>query len=172
MRAAAPLAIALGLSVTLAAAAETPGGPAPAAAFERIKTLAGVWSGTAMTKDGPPATVSYELVSGGTAVLVRQFAGTPHEMLNLYSLDKGALVAVHYCSMGNQPRFRYDPSASTATELAFDFAGGTNVDAAKDAHVHAGRLFVGQADQLEEEWTFWKDGQAREKARFFLARKK
>ena len=71
-------------------------------------------------------------------------------------------MAVHYCAMGNQPRFKYDPADSTATELFFDFAGGTNVDAAKDAHVHAGRLFVGQADQLEEEWTFWKDGQAQE----------
>jgi hypothetical protein len=160
------------LGATLAVAAETPSAPVPAAAFERLKGLAGVWSGTAMTKDGPPASVSYELVSNGTAVLERQFAGTPHEMLNLYHLDGGALVAVHYCAMGNQPRFKYDPGRSTATELAFDFAGGTNVDAAKDAHVHAGRLFLAEPDRLEEEWTFWKDGKAGDKARLLLARKK
>jgi hypothetical protein len=160
------------LAATLATAAEPARGPGSVEAFDRIKALAGVWTGTAMTNDGPPATVSYELVSNGTAVLARQFAGTPHEMLNLYSLDQGALVAVHYCSMGNQPRFKYDPAASTATELAFDFAGGTNVDAARDSHVHAGRLFLGGADRLEEEWAFWKDGKANGKARLLLARKK
>ena len=160
------------LGATVAVAADTAPAPASAEAFQRIKALAGVWSGTAMTKDGPPASVSYELVSNGTAVLERQFAGTPHEMLNLYHLDGGALVAVHYCAMGNQPRFKYDPARSTATELAFDFAGGTNVDAARDAHVHAGRLFLAEPDRLEEEWTFWKDGKAGDKARLLLARKK
>jgi hypothetical protein len=162
----------LALGATLAAAAEPAGAPTPVAAFDRIKALAGVWSGTAMTHDGPPATVSYEVVANGTTVLARQFAGTPHEMLNLFTLDGGALVAVHYCSMGNQPRFKYAPASSTATELAFDFAGGTSVDAAKDAHVHAGRLFIGQPDRLEEEWTFWKGGKAGDKARLLLTRKK
>ena len=158
------------LATGLAFAGPPAAAPDSARAFDLIKARAGVWKGTAMSKDGPPATVSYELVSGGSAVLVRQFAGTPHEMLNLYHLDRGALVAVHYCTAGNQPRFKYDPAASTATELAFDFAGGTNVDATKDAHVHAGRLFVGDADKLEEEWTFWKDGKMTQKARFLLAR--
>jgi hypothetical protein len=161
-------------TLLLAAGLAFAGEPAPdsARAFELIKARAGLWTGTAMTKDGPPATVSYELVSNGTAVMARLFAGTPHEMLNLYHLDRGALVAVHYCAMGNQPRFRYDPAASTATELFFDFAGGTNVDAAKDAHVHAGRLFLGDPERLEEEWAFWKDGKAGDKARLLLAKKK
>lgn len=40
----------------LAAAAAPARAPAPGAAFDRIKALAGVWEGTAMSKDGPPAT--------------------------------------------------------------------------------------------------------------------
>jgi hypothetical protein len=167
------LAMAALLSAAPLATASEPGGaPAPAAAFERLKSLAGTWTGTAMTKDGPPASVSYELVSNGTAVLERQFPGTSHEMLNVYHLDAGALVAVHYCAMGNQPRFKYDPARSNANQLAFDFAGGTNVDAGRDAHVHAGRISLGQPDQLDEEWTFWKDGKAGDAARLFLSRKK
>jgi hypothetical protein len=105
-------------------------------------------------------------------VLERMFAGTPHEMLNVYHLDAGALVAVHYCSMGNQPRFKYDAGASTATELAFDFAGGTNFDPARDSHVHAGRLVVAEGGRLEEEWSFWKEGKLSAAARFLLVRKK
>jgi hypothetical protein len=170
MRALSWTAAALALAAVTASAAEPVAAPDHAAAFARVKALAGTWRGTAMAKDGPPATVSYELVSNGTAVLERLFAGTPHEMLNLYHLDAGALVAVHYCAMGNQPRFKYDRAASTATELFFDFAGGTNVDAARDPHVHAGRLFVAEPDRLEEEWTFWKDGKQGDKARLFLSR--
>jgi hypothetical protein len=152
-------------------AAEPAGGPAAPEAFARLKGLAGVWEGTAMTAEGPPATVSYEVVSNGNAVLERMFAGTPHEMLNVYHLDGADLVTVHYCSAGNQPRMKYVPAASTASELAFDYAGGTNIDVGKDMHVHGGRLFLREDGRLEEEWSFWKGGKQGEKARLFLKRK-
>ncbi|HET8646992.1 MAG TPA: hypothetical protein VFO85_15965, partial [Vicinamibacteria bacterium] len=146
-----PAVLAALLCAGLAAAAEPPA-PAPldADAFARIKSLAGTWEGTAGAgTESFPARVSYEVVSNGQAVLERMFAGTPHEMLNVYYLDRGALVAVHYCSAGNQPRFKYQASTSNATELAFDFAGGDNVEPGRDAHVHAGRLFVADASRLE-----------------------
>jgi hypothetical protein len=161
------------LAAATAGAAEPARAPDHAQAFDRVKALAGVWEGTAgVGKEGFPASVSYEVVSNGTAVLERMFAGTPHEMLNVYYLDAGSLVAVHYCSAGNQPRFKYEAGTSTATELAFDFAGGDNVNPARDQHVHAGRLFVADAGRLEEEWTFWKDGKLDHGARFTLVRKK
>lgn len=169
-----PIALAAALlAANIAGAAEPATAPDHSQAFARVKALAGIWEGKAgHATEGMPATVSYEVVSNGTAVLERMFQGTPHEMLNVYHLDGGALVAVHYCSMGNQPRFKYDAGASTATELAFDFTGGSNVNPARDSHVHAGRLFVADAGRLEEEWTFWKDGKVSDKARFFLVRKK
>ena len=37
-------------------------------AFAQLKSLAGTWSGHAMTPDGPLASVSYRLTAGGTAV--------------------------------------------------------------------------------------------------------
>lgn len=173
MRAVHVVLAAAGLAASAAGAAEPAQAPDHAQAFDRVKALAGTWEGTAGA--GPesfPASVSYELVSNGTAVLERMFAGTPHEMLNVYYLDRGSLVAVHYCAAGNQPRFKYDAGTSTATELAFGFAGGDNVDPAKDQHVHAGKLFVGDAAKLEEEWTFWKAGKLDHSARFALVRKK
>jgi hypothetical protein len=156
-----------------AARAEAPKAPADADAFARVKALAGTWQGSAGHGDqGLQATVTYEVVSNGNAVLQRMFAGTPHEMLNVYYLDAGALVAVHYCSAGNQPRFKYDAAASTPTELAFGFAGGDNVDPARGMHVHGGRLFLADAERLQEEWSFWNDGKAADTARLSLVRKK
>ena len=168
---------AVALAVLLAAGSAAPEEPAKAPdgaqAFARLKARAGPWEGKAgPATTGMPATVTYEVVSNGTAVLERMFTGTPHEMLNVYHLDEGALVAVHYCSMGNQPRFKYDQAASTATELAFGFSGGTGFDPAKDSHVHAGRLFVADPARLEEEWTFWKAGKVTDAARVYLVRKK
>ena len=37
----------------------------------------------------------------------------------------------HYCALGNQPRMKADPTAP-ANQLRFKFAGGCNIDPAKD----------------------------------------
>jgi hypothetical protein len=148
------------------------GGPVDGqGAFERLKSLAGEWQGTA--GDGgaaTPATVRYELGSGGTIVRELLFPGTEHEMLSVYHLVGGQLVATHYCAMGNQPHFKL--ASATADEMVFDFDGGTNFEPARDAHIHSGRLRLVGPDRLAAEWTVFAGGKKTGTNRFSLTRKK
>lgn len=155
----------------LSAATAGAGEPAPdgRAALDRIKTLAGTWEGHVATPDGPPGVVRYELTAGGNSVVEKLFPGTDHEMLTVYHLDRGALLATHYCAMGNQPLMKL--TRATAEELQFGFAGGTNLDPAKDIHIHQGRLRFVDEGRLESEWDVFDGPKKTTSNRFFLARK-
>ena len=141
-----------------AAEPSTPAKMDPKAAFERLKSLAGEWQGQAGHGDKSfPASVTYKLSSNGSVVMETLMPGTAHEMISMYHLDGGELVMTHYCAMANQPRMKLDTTASTKDELKFAFAGGTNLDPAKDSHIHAGTLkFDGAA--LIADWTVWAGG--------------
>ena len=142
------------------------------AALERLKQLAGEWRGT-VAEDGSPMGVVYEVTAGGTAVMERMFPGTPHEMMTLYHLDGGDLVLTHYCAGGNQPRMRLVQSSGTdPLELRFDYAGGTNIDAARDSHMHSARMWLKGPDALESEWTAYAKGKPAGAHRFVAARAK
>ena len=130
----------------------------PKAAFERMKTLAGEWQGQAGHGEQKfPATVTYKLASNGSVVMETLMPGTPHEMISMYHMADGELVMTHYCAGGNQPRMKLDTAASTKDELKFAFTGGTNLDPAKDSHIHAGALKFDGAT-LTADWTFWAGG--------------
>jgi hypothetical protein len=147
-------------------------GSAARAAFDRLKTLAGTWEGKAGHGEKlGPATVRWETISAGTAVMETLFPGTDHEMRSVYFMDGPELVLTHYCAMGNQPRMKLSP-ASTDRDLVFEFAGGTNLDAAKDVHIHSGRLKLVAPDALEAEWTVWGGGKQTGANRFVLERKR
>ncbi len=171
------LALAAAAALTTAALAAEPApsraaAPAPRAAFEKLKALAGSWEGKGLHGDqATPASVRWETISAGTAVMETLFPGTPHEMRSVYFMDGGELVLTHYCAMGNQPRMKLS-AASTDRELVFDFAGGTNLDPAKDAHVHAGRIKLLGPDALDAEWTVWAGGKQTGSNRFVLERKR
>lgn len=167
------LAAAFVLSRAALAFAETPapaGSPDAKAAFERLKLLAGDWQMSPDPK-APPVVVRYELISGKTSVMETLFPGTEHEMRSLYSMDHGDLVLVHYCAMGNQPRMKYQTSASSPSELVFDFTGGANMDPAKDTHIHSGRIKIVDADHLEAEWAVFEGTRKVGAKSFVLARK-
>lgn len=172
-RALAACAALLAAAPAARAAEPRAAGVDPKAAFERLKALAGEWEGQAGhgEKMGP-AQVRWERISGGTAVMETLFPGTEHEMRSVYHLDGGDLVLTHYCAMGNQPRMKLARTASREGELVFEFAGGTNLDAAKDAHVHSGKLRLVSADALEAEWVVHQGGKPAGANRFVLARKR
>jgi hypothetical protein len=169
------LVVGVGLGLGLAAAAraaETPqaAGVDPKQAFELLKGLAGTWNGNIETATGPAATVQFVLASGGTVVEEVQFPGTPHEMRSLYHMDGPDLVMTHYCAMGNQPHMRLDKGRSSTKELIFDFAGGTNMDPAKDMHIHSGWIRLVGPDRVEAEWMAYAGTQPQGGKRFFLTR--
>jgi hypothetical protein len=156
------------------------GGDAPAKApsshpgLERIKKLAGTW--VEADKDGKPTDKVVSVVrvtAGGSAVYETLFPGQPMEMVSVYHLDKGELVMTHYCVLGNQPRMKADPD-SPANQIHFAFDGGTNLDPAKDRHMHEATVTFVDDDHIEVCGVAWADGKPCKECcgQFKLVRKK
>src|SRR5262245_5856740 len=108
--------------------------------LERLKKLAGTW--VAVGEDGKATDQVVSVIrvtAAGSAVHETLFPGQPHEMVSIYYRDGADLVMTHYCCLGNQPRMKADPN-SPPNQIRFRFAGGTNLDPAKDMHMHEGTL--------------------------------
>lgn len=126
--------------------------------FEKIKKLAGTW--VEADKDGKPTekVVSVvKLTAGGSAVQETLFPGQPMEMMSVYHRDGSDLVMTHYCVLGNQPRMKADPK-SPPNQIRFLFAGGANLDPAKDMHMHEGTLTFVDDDHIEFSGVGWVGG--------------
>jgi len=147
-----------------------PAASPPNPAFEKLKSLAGTWSGKAGTKGGDTseATVTYRLTGGGSALVETLFAGTPHEMVTVYFLDGEQLKLTHYCTAGNQPSMRL--TGVDGNTLRFEFVSGTNMKLS-DMHMHAASITFLDPNQIVAEWTAWRDGKPAEIATFELSRK-
>lgn len=162
----------MALAILLQAAdSASPTPPEPKAAFATLKSLAGEWQGSVGKPDGPAGTVIYRVTANGNTVMETLFPGSDHEMISMYHLDGPELVLTHYCAAGNQPRMKFSREKSSATNLVFDFTGGTNLDPAKDGHIHNGRIRLSGEDRLEADWVFHADGKAAGTNSFFLSRK-
>ena len=142
---------------------DTTSGKAPAhPGLERMKKLAGTW--VAVGKDGKPTDQVVSVIkvtAAGSAVHETLFPGQPHEMVSVYHRDGEDLVMTHYCALGNQPRMKADPK-SPPNQLHFQFAGGTNLDPAKDMHMHEGTLTFVDADHIEFAGVAWEGGKPSE----------
>ena len=143
-----------------------------ATAFERLKSLAGEWidaDGALGMKD--QVAVTYRVTGAGSAVVETLFAGTPHEMVTVYHRDGSDLVLTHYCAAGNQPRMR--AKTTDGRRLIFDFDGGTNVDPAKDGHMHDGWVEFVSTDEVRAQWNGWAKGEpSAHSPRFHLVRRR
>jgi hypothetical protein len=151
---------ALILSLALFAAAVANADVAPADAFASIKKLQGEWRGPAMQKGMPPSHSVYKVTAAGSAVQESIFPGTKMEMLSVYHMDHGNLLMTHYCALGNQPRMKLNARKSTASELVFDFDGGTNMSR-RDPHMHSLTLTLPSgksAQKLTMAGTSWEGG--------------
>ena len=134
--------------------------PAPAtnAGLEKMKKLAGTW--VAADEDGKPTDQVVSIIkvtAGGSAVHETLFPGQPHEMVSIYTADGPDLIMTHYCVLGNQPRMKADPE-SPPNQIVFRFAGGTNLNPAKDRHMHEATLTIVSSDRIEIKGTGWENG--------------
>jgi hypothetical protein len=143
----------------------TPAAPATpaAAAFEKIKALAGTWE----MENPPIATpegitefkVVFRVTAGASVVEEIDFPGTVRENIQMYQLDgSDALLMTHYCPLGSQPRMRAtrfdDPQ-----RISFVYLDGTNLDPEKDRHCHNMVLTFLEPDRLQQDWTFYVRGE-------------
>jgi hypothetical protein len=137
-----------------------PKAPAPATNvnLEKMKKLAGTW--LLADKDGKATDQVASIIkitAGGSVVHETLFPGQPHEMVSVYALDGGDLIMTHYCVLGNQPRMKADPK-SPARQIVFRFAGGANLDAQKDKHMHEAVLTIVDEDHVEVNGVGWENG--------------
>lgn len=139
---------------TSAAEISTSAGDATAA-FARLRNLAGQWESQGK---GPHARITYEVVSGGNAVLERESnAGMP-DMITVYYVDGARLLLTHYCMVGNEPRMQarsYNPQTG---ELQFEFLDITNLASPAGGHMHDARLRLIDNDHIASTWEFYENG--------------
>lgn len=133
-------------------------------AFETMKSLAGEWKGTG--HEGKPVSVTYSVVSGGTAVL-ETLADPP--MVTTYYLDGDNLMLTHYCMANNQPRMKAGAQKGKAIE--FRYVDATNLKSADAGHMHDMTLTVDDANHIQQAWT-WSDKGKTETHAFKLERVK
>jgi hypothetical protein len=142
-------------------------------AFAKLKTLAGTWnnkvSNTEHLQDGAHNKVVYRLTGAGSALVETDFPESNQEMVSVYHLDGDDLRLTHYCSAGNQPRLKLDRASSTPTRYVFVFDGGTNMDPAKDLHIH-GMTLSFEKDEVEAAWEAHNEGKSAGVTRFHLTR--
>ncbi len=125
--------------------------------FERIKQLVGSWEGTAsMGKEGEKVIVTYHTTSGDSAIIETLFPGTSHEMVSVYHDNGGKLAMTHYCMLKDQPQMSLKNADDSKVDL--EFAGGNNVDPAKDPHMHAVSIIFKDENNIVQEWTFYEAG--------------
>jgi hypothetical protein len=152
----------LALTVSARSEEKTVKAPAAQAGLERLKKLAGTW--VEADKDGKPTDKVVSVIkvtAAGSAVHETLFPGQPHEMISVYHRDGEDLVMTHYCALGNQPRMKADPK-SPPNQLRFQFAGGTNLDPAKDMHMHEGTITFVDEDHIEFAGVAWAGGKPAE----------
>jgi hypothetical protein len=154
------------MALTLVAGARADDATAKAApahpGLEKLKKLAGTW--VEADKDGKPTDKVVSVVkvtAGGSAVQETLFPGEPMEMVSVYHLDKGDLVMTHYCVLGNQPRMKAAPGPKS-NQIKWVFAGGTNLDPAKDTHMHGATVTFVDDDHLEIAGEAWENGKPSE----------
>ncbi len=141
----------------------------PKEAFAKLKSLSGEWTGEAVP--GHPGTkIIYRLISNGSVVMETLFPNTDHEMVTMYMLDGDELRLTHYCASGNQPKLKLDTKASTPDKLEFAFEGGTNLDPAKDMHMHSGRISFKDKNHIVAEWDGYAEGKKTGSHTFALSR--
>ena len=140
-----------------------------AAGFEKLKSLAGEWNGKG--PDGQLVKVTYQIVSGGSALIEQRKPAQEPDMVSVFHLDGDKLMMAHYCSAGNQPRMRAEAPSGEIKNLNFTFVDVTNLTKPTNGHMRQLSFTFQDNDHMIQVWT-WREGGKDMPARFELERKK
>ena len=122
--------------------------------FESMKALVGTWEGTTkMAGKDVPVKVTYEMTSGGTAMVEKIMPGTDHEMITVYANRGKDVNATHFCIAGNQPEMKL--KKTTPNEFTFEMVGTKGIANKNDEHMHGVTLTL-IGNKLKQEWTNYK----------------
>jgi hypothetical protein len=138
-----------------------------AAAFSRLKTLAGEWeANTSMGKER----VTYELIAGGTALVERESGEHMPAMATVYHMDGDRLILTHYCMAGNQPRMEARGFDAKSGELRFQFLDATNLAGSGAGHMRNATFRLAGADRFSAAWEFYESGKPKRTEAFEYTR--
>jgi len=140
-----------------------------AAGLEKLKSLSGVWH--AKDEDGRPVTVTYAVVSGGSAVMETIQHDQDADMVTIYHLDGERLMMTHYCALGNQPRMKAAAIPDgEVKDIRFSFVSGTNMKK-NDPHMHGLTISFLDADHANATWSLYEKGRMKFAVVFEMVRK-
>ena len=151
------VALLAGAFCAFAEETKTPPAKVNSPEFERLKTLAGKWSGKVDMGQGPVDMVmEYKLIAAGSVVEETVFGGTPQEMVTMYYDKGGKLSMTHYCMFGNRPQMSLKTSDAKSITMDFDEACG--IDPKKECHMHGTRIVFEDADTISTSCKALMDG--------------
>lgn len=138
------------------------------APFETIKSLEGTWEGVA-GQAKKPATVTYEVVSGGNAVIEHLRPAPDEEMVSIYyQKEDGTVAMTHYCMLGNRPEMVLMDSDDN--NLFFELAPGSPIGE-KEGHMHGLKMTIPSYSSMEQIWLYYEDGEQKGTTVITLKRK-
>lgn len=124
-------------------------------ALEQFKSLAGEWEG----KDsrGTVVHASYEALASG--IVMERLEPVGHApMITMYSLDGDHILAIHFCSEGNQPVLKTGPISAASGK--YDFVEERTYGLHRPEELHMVELVVTLTDNdhFSQAWTNLHEG--------------
>jgi hypothetical protein len=137
-------------------------------ALEQFKSLAGEWEGT--DSRGNLVHASYEWLSTGVVMERLEPAGKA-SMITMYSLDGDHILAIHFCSEGNQPIMKTGPISTANGKYDFVIERAYGLSSPDDLHMVELVVTLTDNDHFTQAWTNVHHGK-RSTNTITLARKK
>ena len=120
-------------------------------AFDRLASLAGEWNGEI---DGVKAALIYALTADGSALMEQFRPQKGPEMITMFTVDGGHLIATHYCAAKNQPQMMTATITDAQKPLAFSMVRVTGLKSPDDWHNTGLTVIQEDNDHLTQEWTY------------------
>ena len=129
-------------------------------AFERLKKLAGTWSGRSTKGWTDRATA--EVIAGGSVVLMRGVGAHGDEvMATAIHMDGDRLLLTHYCVARNQPRLVATEISEAAHRIVFTYLDGTGLKSRDTGHMDKAVMEIVDDDHYSMQWTWYAKGEER-----------
>ncbi len=145
------------LLVGLASLVASPAAVAePGSVFEKFKALAGEWEG--QRSGGGSVKVSYQVHSGGSAVVETITPPDEPTMVTVYHMDGDDVRMTHYCSAQNQPRMKASSVSPEAQVVSFEFVDVTNLAQPTDGHLQNLEIIFKDRNHIAQKWTWRENG--------------
>jgi len=126
------------------------------AAFKKMQSLAGEWTGT--DDHGMQVKSTFKLIVSDTTIMETLAMSGMEEMVTFYHIDGNAITLIHYCPTNNQPRMRAIPGSADSKELVFEFEGAANLASPATGHQHKLTLHFDDANHITETWVWRQNG--------------